>query len=185
MSEEACFRHELKYQIGYPQYLELRNRLKAVMRTDSHTGPDGRYLIRSIYFDNYQDKALQEKINGVSRREKFRIRYYNDDFSYIALEKKVKDNSLCKKFDARVTEEECRRLLAGELSWMPKHPSGLVQELYGKMRSQMLRPRVLVSYIREPYIWKAGNVRVTFDSHIRTTLHHRKFLEEKISDIGV
>lgn len=185
MSEEACFRHELKYQIGYPQYLELRSRLKAVMRTDSHTGPDGRYLIRSIYFDNYQDKALQEKINGVSRREKFRIRYYNDDFSYIALEKKVKDNSLCKKFDARVTEEECRRLLTGELSWMPKHPSGLVQELYGKMRSQMLRPRVLVSYIREPYIWKAGNVRVTFDSHIRTTLYHRKFLEEKISDIGV
>ena len=30
------------------------------------------------YFDNYRDKALREKIDGVSRREKFRIRYYND-----------------------------------------------------------------------------------------------------------
>lgn len=83
MGETVCFRHELKYQIGYLQYLELRSRLTAVMKTDSHAGGDGRYLIRSIYFDNYQDKALREKIDGVSRREKFRIRYYNDDFSYI------------------------------------------------------------------------------------------------------
>ena len=70
------------------------------MSADSHTGDDGRYLIRSIYFDNYRDKALREKIDGVSRREKFRIRYYNDDISYMTLEKKVKDNSLCRKYDA-------------------------------------------------------------------------------------
>lgn len=83
--ERVCFRHELKYRIGYPQYLELRRRLRTVMSADSHTGDDGRYLIRSIYFDNYRDKALREKIDGVSRREKFRIRYYNDDISYMTL----------------------------------------------------------------------------------------------------
>ena len=87
-----CFRHELKYLIGYPQYLELKSRLQAVMEPDGHAGEDGRYLIRSIYFDNYQDKALREKLDGISIREKFRIRYYNDDLSYITLEKKVKDN---------------------------------------------------------------------------------------------
>ena len=184
MSEEACFRHELKYQIGYPQYLELRSRLKAVMRTDSHTGPDGRYLIRSIYFDNYQDKALREKLDGISIREKFRIRYYNDDLSYITLEKKVKDGNICQKLHARVTKSECRRLLAGDLSFMREHPAVLVRELYIKMRSQMLRPRVLVSYIREPYIYEAGNVRVTFDSQIRTTLYHQTFLEETVTDIS-
>lgn len=51
------------------------------------------------------------------------------------------------------------------------------------MRYQMLRPRVLVSYMREPYIYQAGNVRITFDSHIRTTLYHREFLEEQVIDI--
>jgi hypothetical protein len=185
VGETACFRHELKYQIGYHQYLELRSRLRAVLKMDSHAGADGRYLIRSIYFDNYRDKALREKIDGVSRREKFRIRYYNDDFSYITLEKKVKDNSLCMKFDADITKEECRRLLDGDTGWMRDHPSPLVQELYGKMRFQLLRPKVLVSYVREPYIYRAGNVRVTFDSHIRTTLYHRSFLEERPADIGV
>lgn len=184
MDQKECFRHELKYGIGYPQYLELRSRLRAVMQPDFHTGVDGRYLIRSIYFDNYQDKALREKTDGVPRREKFRIRYYNDDFSFIVLEKKVKDNNLCMKYDVEIAEEECRCLLDGGLHWMRGHPSALVQELYTKMHFQMLRPKVLVSYIREPYIYRAGNVRVTFDSDIRTTLYHRTFLEMQVSDIS-
>ena len=76
-------------------------------------------------------------------------------------------------------------MLAGDMGWMISHPSGLVQELYCKMKSQQLRPRVLVSYVREPYVYKAGNVRVTFDSDIRSTLFHRGFLEEAVTDIGV
>lgn len=183
MNRKEEFRHELKYQIGYAQYMELRNRLRTIMQSDIHTGADGRYLIRSIYFDNYMDKALREKMYGVPRREKFRIRYYNDDFSYLTLEKKIKDNDLCMKVDARLTERECRELLEGRTEWMREHSSPLVQELYAKMSCQLLRPRVLVSYIREPYIYRAGNVRITFDSHIRTTLYHRNFLEEQVVDI--
>ncbi len=184
MDQGQCFRHELKYEIGYPRYLELRSRLQAVMCSDSHAGADGRYLIRSIYFDNYADKALREKRDGVSRREKFRIRYYNDDFSLITLEKKVKDNNLCRKLGAEITEAECRQLLDGRLNWMRGHPAVLVQELYAKMHYQILRPRVLVSYIREPYVYRAGNVRVTFDSDIRTTLYHGSFLEETVRDLS-
>lgn len=184
MKREEGFRHELKYRIGYAQYIELRSRLRSVMLSDEHTGADGRYLIRSIYFDNYMDKALQEKVQGIPVREKFRIRYYNDDFSYLTLEKKIKDNVLCRKVDAQLTEGECRKLLEGEISWMRDHPAPLVRELYAKMRGQMLCPRVLVSYVREPYVYRTGNVRITFDSDIRTTLYHKDFLEEKVVDIG-
>lgn len=184
MHQQQGFRHELKYRIGYLLYLELRSRLRAVMHSDSHVGTEGKYLIRSIYFDNYKDKALREKAEGVPIREKFRVRYYNDDFSYITLEKKVKNNALCMKSDAEITKEECQNLLEGRLNWMRGHPSQLVQELYAKMHYQLLYPRVLVSYIREPYVYDAGNVRVTFDSDIRTTLYHRSFLEEKVADIS-
>lgn len=184
MHQQQGFRHELKYRIGYLQYLELRSRLRAVMHSDSHAGTEGKYLIRSIYFDNYKDKALWQKAEGVPIREKFRVRYYNDDFSYITLEKKVKNNALCMKSDAEITKEECQNLLEGRLNWMRGHPSQLVQELYAKMHYQLLYPRVLVSYIREPYVYDAGNVRVTFDSDIRTTLYHRHFLEEKAADIS-
>ena len=181
---ETC-RHELKYQISIADCFAIRQRLRPVMKPDEHTGEDGKYTIRSIYFDNSDDKALRDKVNGVQKREKFRIRYYNDDFSFLVLEKKIKWNSLCQKIDARLTEQECRALLKGDTGWMMTHPSGLVRELYCKMGSQQLNPKVLVSYIREPYVYAAGNVRVTFDSHIRSTLFHRSFLEERVSDIDV
>ena len=182
---KARYRHELKYPIGPADYLAIRQRLRPVMRPDEHAGPDGRYVIRSIYFDTLDDKALREKVNGVQKREKFRIRYYNDDLSFIAVEKKLKYNSLCMKLDARLSEAECRSLLAGDTGWMLDHPSGLVRELYCKMSGQQLRPRVLVSYTREPYVHAAGNVRVTFDSHIRSTLFHRGFLEDQVRDVEV
>ena len=177
------YRHELKYQIGPADHLALRQRLKAVMQQDLHTGADGRYTIRSVYFDNYRDKALREKVDGVQRREKFRIRYYNEDLSFITLEKKLKHNDLCMKVDAPLTAEDYRRILRAPGPWMLEHPQPLVRELCCKMKTQQLRPRVLVSYVREPYVYAAGNVRVTFDSNIRTSLFQREFLNGALPDI--
>ena len=183
MEQKGHYRHELKYNVSYWQYLQIRSRLRQVMQMDPHTGKDGTYRIRSIYFDNLQDKALREKVDGVAKREKFRIRYYNDHFEQITLEKKIKDNNLCMKVSCPLEEVQCRRLLAGNLEWMRQHPDSLVQELYGKMKYQQLKPRVLVSYTREPYIYAPGNVRITFDWNVRTTMYHREFLEEKVYDI--
>ena len=184
MEQQKHYRHELKYSIPHADYMAMRTRLRAVMTADPHTGADGRYHIRSIYFDNSDDKALREKIDGVAMREKFRIRYYNDDFSFITLEKKMKIDDLCLKYDAQISEEECRKILNGDLAWMKDHPQELVKELYAKMTYQWLKPRVLVSYVREPYIYRPGNVRVTFDSEVRTSLFHQEFLTEKVSDIS-
>ena len=52
----------------------------------------------------------------------------------------------------------------------------LVQELYRKMQSQGLRPRTIVDYIREPFVYAPGNVRVTLDYDIRTGLRSVDFL---------
>ena len=183
MELDGKYRHELKYKIHFSEYLAIRQRLRSVMRPDPHAGADGTYQIRSIYFDNVYDKALREKVDGIQKREKFRIRYYNDRFSFITLEKKIKHNDLCMKIDAPLTVEEYRRILQEPGTWMLEHPQPLVQELYCKMKTHQLRPRVLVSYVREPYIYDAGNVRVTFDSHIRTSLFQREFSGGAISDI--
>ena len=177
------YRHELKYAVSFADYLALAQRIKPVMQPDPHAGADGRYTIRSIYFDNYRDKALREKIDGVQRREKFRIRYYNDDLSFITLEKKIKHTDLCQKVDAPLGEADFRRILQSPGAWMLEHPDGLVRELYCKMKTQQLSPRVLVSYVREPYVYAAGNVRVTFDSHIRTSLFARDFASGALPDI--
>ena len=103
------YRHELKYQICFSDYLAIRQRLRPVMKPDKYAGADGRYVIRSVYFDNAEDKALREKINGVPKWEKFRLRYYNDDLSFIVAEKKLKYNNLCMKTKARLSEAQCRK----------------------------------------------------------------------------
>ena len=169
------YRHEYKHQMNYCDMLNLRQRLSAVAKHDVHA-VDGKYQIRSLYFDNLYDKALTEKINGVNIREKFRIRYYNNDTSLIHLEKKSKVNGLCLKESAVLTKEMAQSIVDGDLDWMMKSDDKLIQELYSKMKSQGLRPKTIVDYIREPYVFPAGNVRVTFDYNIRTGMNCTDFL---------
>ena len=83
------YRHEWKHEINALDRLVLLARLSAVMKPDPHA-VNGSYRIRSLYFDTPEDKALREKIDGVNAREKFRIRYYNQDTSFLVLEKKSK-----------------------------------------------------------------------------------------------
>lgn len=169
------FRHEWKHEITYLDMLALRQRLQAVAQPDRHT-VDGKYLIRSLYFDTPDDKALREKLSGVSRREKFRIRYYNGDTSVIHLEKKSKLGGLGNKQGAALSAPEVAALLEGDLTWMLHSDRPLVRELYSKMTTQLLRPKTIVDYTREPYVCHAGNVRITLDYDIRTGLRRTDFL---------
>ena len=170
------YRHEVKHELNYEDLLILRQRLKSVMKPDRHA-TDGRYTVRSLYFDNLKDKALMEKINGVNDREKFRIRLYNGDSSFIQLEKKAKKSGLGTKYYAPLTAEETEAILKGELDWMMSSEHDLIKELYVKMKYQGLRPKTIVEYTREPFIYGPGNVRVAMDYDIRKGLNVRKFLE--------
>lgn len=161
--KKKTWRHEKKFLIGRADYLALRQKLRYIMKPDRNAGEDGRYRVTSLYFDNFNDKALNEKRYGIRQREKFRIRYYNDDRSLINLEKKEKRNGLCRKSKGKLSEEEMDRILSGDWRFLKKHPDPVCRELGLKMETQLLRPRSKVSYVREPYVYEPGNVRVTFD----------------------
>lgn len=169
------FRHEIKQEINYSDMLVIRHRLKAVAYSDLHT-TDGKYYIRSLYFDNLSDKALMEKINGMSRREKFRIRYYNGDTTLIHLEKKSKINHLGNKQNAPLTAQQAQNIIDGDTGWMLDSEYPLVRELYSKMQTQGIAPKTIVDYTREPFIYPAGNVRVTLDYNIKSGMRRTDFL---------
>lgn len=169
------YRHEWKHEINVSDMITIRQRLRAVAQIDPHA-VNGKYTIRSLYFDNLDDKALREKIDGVNRREKFRIRYYNGDTSLIHLEKKSKLNGLGNKQSADLTAEEAQAIVDGRIHWMLNSGRPLIQELYSKMQYQGLRPKTIVDYTREPFIYAPGNVRVTLDYNIRTGLGCTDFL---------
>lgn len=164
-------RHEYKIFLNYSDYLTVRSRLRAVIPHDNHVDETGEYKIRSLYFDNMYNKALYEKISGVSIREKFRIRCYNDNYDFIKLEKKSKINGMCSKVSETVTKEEVRRIIQGDTEWMLNSDRQLVSELYTKMKTEQLRPKVIVDYNREPFVYSAGNVRITLDRNVRTSIN--------------
>jgi SPX domain protein involved in polyphosphate accumulation len=176
-------RHELKHFINASDYAQLRTRLRAVAKPDEHAAEEGSYLVRSLYFDNYSDKAIVEKLSGLSRREKFRIRYYNGDTSFIRIERKSKANQLAYKESAEITTEQCAALLAGKYDHIRSPDMPLLMELYTKIHYQNLRPRSIVDYQREAYTYCAGNVRVTFDTHIRMSNSAAGFLDPDLTTI--
>ena len=169
-------RHEWKHQISPPEDLVLSGRLRRLFVHDSHAGPDGSYRITSLYFDTPYDAALREKLDGVDRREKFRLRYYEEDPAWLKLEKKFKRSGLCGKRSARLSREEGERLLAGELNFLLERKEPLLAELYSKLRGNLLAPRTVVCYDREAFLYAPGNVRVTLDRNLRTGLSPLDFL---------
>lgn len=169
------YRHEWKHEINLSDMITIRQRMRAVAKNDTHAINDA-YRIRSLYFDNLSDKALREKLDGVNRREKFRIRYYNGDTTLIHLEKKSKIGGLGTKEIAVLTKEQAQAIVDGDYAWMAHTTDSLIRELHYKMTTQQLRPKTIVDYTREPYIFSAGNVRITLDYNIRTGLLCTDFL---------
>ncbi len=169
------FRHEIKHEISYFDMLILRRRLKTVMQPDIHA-ENGKYIIRSLYFDNLDDKALREKLDGISDREKYRIRLYNNDHSVIHLERKVKHAGLGFKQVAVLTEQQTRSIVDGNTDWMANSTDKVISDFYARSRFDGLSPKVIVDYTREPFVFAAGNVRVTLDYDIRTALRCTDFL---------
>ena len=162
------YRHEIKHFISEADAVSIRQNLSVVASVDPHARENGAYLIRSLYFDDLNNTVLWEKLDGVNERRKFRIRYYNDDLSYIMLECKMKRDNVGCKLQERLTEEELQRILKGDTAWMAVSGRPLLVVLYTEMKTKGLRPRCVVEYMRVPFVYGPGNVRVTIDWNIRT-----------------
>ncbi len=109
--KQLQYRHEYKHTINLLDYWTIKQRLKAITQPDPHANADGRYQIRSLYFDNDADKALREKLDGLPNREKYRLRLYNGNEDLIRLEKKSKVDGLCTKQGTTVTRTQAEQIL--------------------------------------------------------------------------
>lgn len=162
-------RHELKHNITKAECYILRNQLHAVMQIDPHAGKDS-YLVRSVYFDNIENKAFNQKLFGIDNREKFRVRMYNTNLDSLHLEKKSKKGNLCFKEACPISVDEYERIQSGDISFLKEDTRKLMRELFLQMRLYQLRPNNIVQYQREPFIYPHGNVRITLDSHLQTSI---------------
>lgn len=167
-------RHELKHSVRLIDFYEIERSLSLIASLDSHS-KDGLYTVHSLYFDNYSNKVLREKKDGLNNREKFRIRFYNHDFSFINLEKKSKKNGISHKQSSKISKSECESILNGNYDFLKESNDPLKLEFYTKIHFQQLRPKNIVVYDRKAYIYHAGNTRVTFDFNLSTSFDIQNF----------
>ena len=164
-------RHELKYHITPAELTVLRGVLAPVMQLDPNGNENNEYHIRSLYFDTINDDALDEKIAGVGNRKKYRIRIYNFSDRVIKLECKSKYGDLISKQSVSIPRELAEQLIAGDPDGLQRMRHPLLHDVYREMRTRLLRPAVIVDYVREAYIHQAEEVRITFDKQVRTGLY--------------
>jgi len=160
-------RHELKFFLCAADALWLSSRLAAALERDQNAGPDGSYLVRSLYLDDAYDSAYYEKLAGNDTRDKYRLRLYNFDDSVILLERKRKICDLIEKRSARISRRLAERIVGGDPAGLDRVDNPLVQDLFREMRTRLLRPVVLVDYAREAFCHPAETARVTIDRRLR------------------
>lgn len=179
-AERPRFRHELKYVIDPARSEILQKKLATVLHKDPNMGPNSRYHVRTLYFDDCKNSALHEKLAGVYRRTKYRIRIYNRDDSLIKFEKKSKINNYSFKEVAKLSRGEAERIISGDISFLGSSENRLLREFYVESRCKLMRPVVLVEYERVAYIHPIGNVRVTIDTGLRTGLGRASFFDDDV-----
>ncbi|MEX1375993.1 MAG: polyphosphate polymerase domain-containing protein [Eubacteriales bacterium] len=164
-------RNEIKYIISPIKKDILIKKLECLCQRDPNCISPSGYRVSSLYFDDYNNSSYYDKVNGINYRKKYRIRAYNNETKKINLEKKVKHENICEKQVFPITYDEYISILRGNLNFLKLYTSPTARDFYFSYTSKGLRPKSLVSYDRDGYIYKYGNVRITFDSNIKSSIN--------------
>jgi len=167
--KRTIYRNEWKYIISLWEAELLKKRLLPFMRLDENAD-GGKYMIRSLYFDDFWNTSYEEKLMGIEERQKWRIRIYNCSDQNIKLERKKKRGSYIHKDSAGLTRAEYDKIMAGDYGFLLHHKDALCREFYYECVAKLQRPRVIVDYERVPLIRDEGTVRITFDSDVRAAM---------------
>jgi SPX domain protein involved in polyphosphate accumulation len=157
------YRNEFKFFINAHQKNVMANKLSKICQRDSFSDADGGYLISSLYFDDYNQSAFFDKLSGIKDRKKFRVRVYNYQPAVIKLERKIKRENVTEKSHIQISKEEYETLVGGDASFLRHKDDVVAKDFFLYYRTKNLRPRVVVEYRREAFIYKYGDVRITLD----------------------
>lgn len=180
MVRDVEYRYELKFVISDQAAELLKNQLKQVMDLDEHSvGKDYSYKIRSLYFDDVYSNAYFDKLDGVEYRSKYRIRYYNGDDSVIKLECKHKDENMTYKEDCTLKRELIEAILDCRYGAI-KTNNDFLNRFLAEAMVKNLRPSVIVDYKRLAFVYPVSDVRITFDSEIRSGRYNVSLFDENM-----
>ena len=178
------FRHELKYYINQKEAFLLQNRLALTMDRDPNVNEYGEYHIRSLYFDDCVNSAARDKLDGIEERKKYRIRIYNLSDAQICLECKQKVGQYIHKRTMEISRRVCEEICMGDGHSLLGSGNPLGREMYFQLANRLLRPAVIVDYVREPFVSPVQDVRITFDKDLRTGVFSRDLFDPGLPTVS-
>ncbi len=180
----VVYRKEIKYIIGRSEYLKIANNLNLLLKKDTH-GDDGKYMIRSQYYDSLGDRDLYDNLDGMMEKQKIRVRIYSTDSDTAKLEYKTKSGSDGVKYSINITREEALLMEKREFDFLLNHPEPLAKQLYVKIMQYAYMPKTIIEYNRIAYMHEVCDLRITFDTEVRVATIPQGIFSEELSYIPI
>lgn len=173
-------RHELKFYISSADYEYAKKILDELMNKDEHQKNNDGYFIRSLYFDDIMESSLEEKLDGVEKRDKYRIRVYGTNLDWAKLERKRKLNNYVKKDSVTISKKEVYKMINGDYDFLLQKESKIANDFFFDLKRKYFRPVVLIDYFRDVYKMDYNEIRITFDKNIRSSTENFDVFDSEI-----
>lgn len=171
-------RKELKYLVDISEMTRLKIALGQVMIKDIHNGVNG-YRVRSLYFDTLGDSDFEEKVDGYDKRQKIRMRIY-DNAEIIKLELKAKESDMQRKYSLLLSRKEAENMMHADYGFLLERPEKIAHSIYIKLMTNCYRPKCIVEYDRLAFLKDTNDTRVTFDMNLRASESNLNLLDENL-----
>lgn len=179
------FRHEVKYYLSPRDAFFLAQYFRRTMRVDPHAGADGKYWVRSVYFDTASNRDYYDKLIGCGIRRKIRLRIYDVSAGSAILERKSKRDAFVHKKSVRLGEFDAIKLLNNDYAFLGSMQSTIAESLYSSFCHEQLRPVILIDYSREAFELPFENIRITIDRKLQASTDVRGFFDKNLPCIDV
>ncbi|OGK26601.1 hypothetical protein A3C28_03795 [Candidatus Roizmanbacteria bacterium RIFCSPHIGHO2_02_FULL_39_9] len=160
---------EYKYFIPRAISSFILANLKNFIISDPYSGEGGSYRVSSVYLETLNMTSYLDKLNGLSKRLKLRVRWYPSGthlFNTLELKYKIYDKLVKKRFP--VDTNTLKKILLNDHEQTGKDCSDGIQKFILLKKANAMYPFIRIDYIRRAYVGKVDkNVRITFDQDIR------------------
>lgn len=169
-------RFEWKYRVSPELAATVVEALRAHTEPDVH-GTEGKYFVRSLYYDTQDLRFYHERKDGVKVRRKLRIRNYADDQCYLEIKRKIHREVQKERVALPLSQiatalngADPKTVMAGR----PEHDLRTLERFRFNMKSLGLLPTVLIEYQRHALVGRQDpRLRITLDSELRCRLQPR------------
>lgn len=79
-----------------------------------------------------------------------------------------------------MTRNEFEKMRVNDVEWMETDNRVLIRDLFHEIKYNQLKPMTVVDYEREAYTFPYGNVRVTFDSKVQSSMRNTDMFNQNL-----